>query len=212
MLYLARPFAVGTVKEHYIGVANISLFYFVDLISTLFPIALVKCTVDSIKIRNFRMQLIFTQFWTKHYAKFSHLLKSENKFQEDAKKKEAFAWLEALLLKRHHAIHKKLKAPLNFNEIKFLSHIGKGSTSNVYLAKYRNNIVAVKEINVSAANKAQMIKFVAEMELMANLQHPNILKFEGLVMSSPRLCMVIEYAKAGSLRGVLLTNPFLDWR
>jgi len=57
-----------------------------------------------------------------------------------------------------------------------------------------------------------MLKFVAEMELMANLEHPNILKFEGIIVGYPKLCMVVEYCKPGNLRDIIEMTPFLDWK
>jgi len=80
------------------------------------------------------------------------------------------------------------------------------------MARHRDNIVAVKEMSDSLTSTGQMIRFVAEMELMANLQHPNILRFEGIICCFPKLCMVLEYAKAGNLRDYMTHSPFIDWR
>ena len=73
--------------------------------------------------------------------------------------------LETILSKRRHLLHKKMAKSLDVNELEYLSHVGKGSSANVSVARYRDNIVAVKELDPSIANVIQMAKFLAEMEV-----------------------------------------------
>ena len=123
-----------------------------------------------------------------------------------------FKTVTAILDQLQDTIHHKLRTPITNSDLEYISQIGKGSNATVYLARFHDNIVAVKELDMERATLVDMVGFVAEMELLANLQHPNIIRFERVVMEFPRLSMVMEFAKAGSLRNVLLASPFMDWR
>ncbi|GMI02908.1 hypothetical protein TrLO_g14095 [Triparma laevis f. longispina] len=184
----------------------------VDYFASYFLLIVYFLIYDINLVRAFSMRVNFSLLWNNHYNKFFHSSAKNLNEKFTWRTKQNFAVLEAILSKRRHLLHKKMAKSLDVNELEYLSHVGKGSSANVSVARYRDNIVAVKELDPSIANVIQMAKFLAEMELMANLQHPNIMRFEGLVMTCPKLCMVMEYAKEGSLRDVLRRNPFLDWR
>ncbi|GMH62600.1 hypothetical protein TrST_g11269 [Triparma strigata] len=184
----------------------------VDFIASVFVVIVSLLLCDINLLRAFSLRVNFSLFWNTHYNKFLHSSANVHEVKSSWKTKQNFTVLETILSKRRHLLHKKLAKSLDAQELEYLNHIGKGSSANVYVAKYRDNIVAVKELDPSVTDVGQMAKFLVEMELMANLQHPNILRFEGMVLSCPKLCMVVEYAKEGSLKDVLRRNLFLDWR
>jgi hypothetical protein len=159
--------------------------------------------------REFADRVAFSFSWNDNFHRFETYAKMPG--PDDAYSRN-FKVVEKLLEQHHARLHRKLQHPLEGSALEFIAEIGKGSNATVSLARYHNNIVAVKELDLSRSNLPDMIAFVSEMELMANLQHPNIIRFERLICDYPKLCMIIEYAKAGSLRSVLLKSPFLDWR
>jgi cyclin-dependent kinase 12/13 len=80
----------------------------------------------------------------------------------------------------------------------FLHQIGSGTYSNVYKAIEINTgqVVAMKKVRFEAGEK-ESIRFMArEIEVLRRLgDHPNIVKFEGVVVSrvSQALYLVFEY-------------------
>lgn len=80
--------------------------------------------------------------------------------------------------------------------------LGKGKFGNVYLARERQTkfIVALKVLS-----KAQLVRHNVqhqlrrEIEIQANLQHPNILQLFGYFWDDTRVFLVLEYAPRGEL-------------
>ncbi|GMI22161.1 hypothetical protein TeGR_g12408 [Tetraparma gracilis] len=159
--------------------------------------------------RDFSDLVAFSLSWNDHFYRYDTYEKLPG--PDDAYSRN-FKVVKTLLTQHHSELHQKLQNPLDSSKLELLAVIGKGTNATVSLARYHNNIVAVKELDLSRSNLPDMIAFVAEMELMANLQHPNIIRFERLCFEFPKLCMIMEYAKSGSLRSVLQKSPLLDWR
>lgn len=96
------------------------------------------------------------------------------------------------------------------SEILLIERIGIGSFGDVYRAAWRGRQVAVKKLRVDSANSAperaleRALAFVAEMMLMAPLQHPNIVPFLAGCLEHGRISMVHELC-AHSLHDVLHT-------
>lgn len=76
-------------------------------------------------------------------------------------------------------------------------------------------IVALKQIKVHDTEPAEKIRFLArEINILRRLEHPNIIKLEGLVVSeiSFSFCLVLEYMEhdlvgLASHPGVKFTQP-----
>lgn len=87
--------------------------------------------------------------------------------------------------------------------------IGKGTYSNVYKAKdlVTGKIVALKKVRIDNLD-AESVKFMArEILVLRKLDHPNVIKLEGLVTSriSSSLYLVFEYMEhdlAGLIAGL----------
>uniref|UniRef100_A0A3B5LZR8 Mitogen-activated protein kinase kinase kinase 21 n=1 Tax=Xiphophorus couchianus TaxID=32473 RepID=A0A3B5LZR8_9TELE len=92
-----------------------------------------------------------------------------------------------------------------FSELVLEEIIGVGGFGKVYRGTWKDQEVAVKaarqdpdeDINATAASVKQ------EAKLFSMLQHPNIIKLEGVCMEEPNLCLVMEYARGGTLNRAL---------
>ncbi|GAB4823442.1 hypothetical protein N2152v2_010488 [Parachlorella kessleri] len=118
-----------------------------------------------------------------------------------------------------------------FSELQIIKQVGEGSYGRVYMAKWRETLVAVKvllntgvdvddmeaaaELAMSLSNPV-LLNLQKEASLMAALRHPNIVGFLGVCPTPP--CVVSDFCSRGSLNDVLRAakqNPAkaaqLDW-
>ncbi|XP_056147921.1 mitogen-activated protein kinase kinase kinase 21 [Lampris incognitus] len=94
---------------------------------------------------------------------------------------------------------------IDFSELVLEEIIGVGGFGKVYRGTWRDQEVAVKaarqdpdeDITATADGVKQ------EAKLFSMLQHPNIIKLEGVCLEEPNLCLVMEYARGGTLNRVL---------
>ncbi|XP_029377171.1 mitogen-activated protein kinase kinase kinase 21 isoform X2 [Echeneis naucrates] len=92
-----------------------------------------------------------------------------------------------------------------FCELVLEEIIGVGGFGKVYRGTWKDQEVAVKaarqdpdeDITATAGSVKQ------EAKLFSMLQHPNIIKLEGVCLEEPNLCLVMEYARGGTLNRVL---------
>ncbi|XP_023273900.1 mitogen-activated protein kinase kinase kinase 21-like [Seriola lalandi dorsalis] len=92
-----------------------------------------------------------------------------------------------------------------FTELVLEEIIGVGGFGKVYRGTWKDQEVAVKaarqdpdeDITATAGSVKQ------EAKLFSMLQHPNIIKLEGVCLDEPNLCLVMEYARGGTLNRVL---------
>ncbi|XP_050205821.1 probable serine/threonine-protein kinase At1g54610 [Mercurialis annua] len=87
--------------------------------------------------------------------------------------------------------------PRRANTFEKLDRIGQGTYSNVYKARdvTNNKIVAIKKVRFDN-NDLDSVKFMArEINILRRLDHPNIIKLEGLITSqaSSSLYLIFEY-------------------
>ncbi|XP_038592707.1 mitogen-activated protein kinase kinase kinase 21 isoform X2 [Micropterus salmoides] len=95
--------------------------------------------------------------------------------------------------------------PIPFSELVLEEIIGVGGFGKVYRGTWKDQEVAVKaarqdpdeDITATADGVKQ------EAKLFSMLQHPNIIKLEGVCLEEPNLCLVMEYARGGTLNRVL---------
>lgn len=88
--------------------------------------------------------------------------------------------------------------------------LGKGKFGRVYLARERTHkfICALKVLHKSELQQARVEKQVRrEVEIQANLAHPNILKLYGHFHDTRRVFLILEYAGQGELYGHLRKSP-----
>uniref|UniRef100_A0A3P8S1R7 Mitogen-activated protein kinase kinase kinase n=1 Tax=Amphiprion percula TaxID=161767 RepID=A0A3P8S1R7_AMPPE len=92
-----------------------------------------------------------------------------------------------------------------FSELVLEEIIGVGGFGKVYRGTWKDQEVAVKaarqdpdeDITATSGSVKQ------EAKLFSMLQHPNIIKLEGVCLEEPNLCLVMEYARGGTLNRVL---------
>ncbi|KAG8641411.1 probable serine/threonine-protein kinase At1g54610 isoform X1 [Manihot esculenta] len=106
--------------------------------------------------------------------------------------------------------------PRRANTFEKLDRIGQGTYSNVYKARDVTNdkIVAIKKVRFDNSDP-DSVKFMArEIHILRRLDHPNIIKLEGLITSqtSSSLYLVFEYIEhdltgLASLPGIKFTEP-----
>ena len=107
---------------------------------------------------------------------------------------------------------------IDFSELDLEEVIGVGGFGKVYRGFWRNQEVAVKaarqdpdeDISVTLENVRQ------EAKLFWLLKHENIVSLEGVCLQMPNLCLVMEYARGGSLNRVLAgrkirPDVLVDW-
>ncbi|XP_071964567.1 BDNF/NT-3 growth factors receptor-like [Antedon mediterranea] len=95
------------------------------------------------------------------------------------------------------------------NKIHFMKALGEGAFGLVYLGTYKcindplhDTRVAVKRLKDAARGDARK-DFEREAELLANLQHDNIVTFYGVCMEKEPFLMVFEYMENGDLNNYL---------
>ncbi|KAL9698782.1 hypothetical protein quinque_002223 [Culex quinquefasciatus] len=105
---------------------------------------------------------------------------------------------------------------IKFEELSLKEVIGVGGFSRVHRAFLNGEEVAVKasrqdeDINEARENVLQ------EAKLFWSLKHPNIVTLRGVCLEPPILCLVMEYARGGSLNRILAgrkipPNVLVDW-
>lgn len=94
---------------------------------------------------------------------------------------------------------------IDFQHLELQEIIGVGGFGKVYRATWRGQEVAVKaarqdpdeDITATAESVRQ------EAKLFSMLRHPNIIALHGVCLREPNLCLVMEFARGGSLNRAL---------
>ena len=91
---------------------------------------------------------------------------------------------------------------VQFDELDFGKKIGEGGFGEVFFAKWHKTVVAVKKLRASRISKRREKQFSEEVLNFCQLDHPNIIKFLGIVLEKSNLCIIMEYMQT-SLFNVL---------
>ncbi|KZO92675.1 Pkinase-domain-containing protein [Calocera viscosa TUFC12733] len=83
--------------------------------------------------------------------------------------------------------------------------IGKGASGQVYRALNwtTGETVAVKQISLGNIPKAELADIMSEIDLLKNLDNPNIVQYKGFVKTREYLYIILEYCENGSLHNFL---------
>ncbi|MEE6492789.1 hypothetical protein FKM82_016633 [Ascaphus truei] len=94
---------------------------------------------------------------------------------------------------------------IDFSELTLEEIIGIGGFGKVYRAIWSGEEVAVKAARHDPDEDiSQTIENVRqEAKLFAMLEHPNIMALRGVCLKEPNLCLIMEFARGGSLNRVL---------
>ncbi|KAL5275164.1 MAP3K11 family protein [Megaselia abdita] len=100
-----------------------------------------------------------------------------------------------------------------YNELVIQNFIAGGGFGKVHRAFYFGEEVAVKELHHSSENARKSVEH--EAKIFWPLKHKNIIALKGACLKKP-LCLVMEYAKGGSLTSILngrkiTPNILVDW-
>ncbi|KAL3672606.1 hypothetical protein V7S43_001901 [Phytophthora oleae] len=89
--------------------------------------------------------------------------------------------------------------------IKDIKPLGSGGYATVWLVRYKNlQLLASKRLRSDRQSKKNTAAFVEEIKLVANFDHPNIVKFIGAAWTAEHdLQMILEYMDGGDLRRYL---------
>ncbi|KAF4318360.1 hypothetical protein JM18_008647 [Phytophthora kernoviae] len=91
-------------------------------------------------------------------------------------------------------------------DIEDLQQIGSGAYATVWLVRYRNSqLLASKRLREERPQKKHTSNFVEEIKLLANFDHPNLVKLVGVAWTiETDLQALLEYMDGGDLRRYLL--------
>ncbi|KAF2720777.1 hypothetical protein K431DRAFT_313069 [Polychaeton citri CBS 116435] len=82
--------------------------------------------------------------------------------------------------------------------------LGRGAFGSVYRALNwsTGETVAIKQVRMADLQKAELNVIMQEIDLLKNLHHPNIVKYQGFVKSTENLYIILEYCENGSLHSI----------
>ncbi|XP_041360852.1 serine/threonine-protein kinase STY8-like [Gigantopelta aegis] len=82
---------------------------------------------------------------------------------------------------------------INYDELEIGEQIGSGSFGDVFFARWRGTIVAVKKLHMQNVSRRRLEDFIKEVRLVSDLRHDNIVAFIGACVQTPNLCIVMEF-------------------
>eukprot|EP00771_Trimastix_marina_P003017 gnl/Trimastix_PCT/42.p1 GENE.gnl/Trimastix_PCT/42~~gnl/Trimastix_PCT/42.p1 ORF type:complete len:829 (+),score=231.01 gnl/Trimastix_PCT/42:2447-4933(+) len=100
-------------------------------------------------------------------------------------------------------------AQQEFGQLEFSQRLGAGTAGEVYRARLRGEVVAVKKL-FHGIDAAQVDDFRKETEILKRLDHPNVVKFYGASCEKPFL-IVTEYISRGDLYHFLQSSADIPW-
>ncbi|XP_033728085.1 uncharacterized transmembrane protein DDB_G0289901-like [Pecten maximus] len=71
--------------------------------------------------------------------------------------------------------------------------IGHGGFGDIYCAKWRGTVVAVKKLRVQRVSQKRLQDFTSEIKIFCTLDHPNIVQFLGACCVTPNIAIVMEF-------------------
>ncbi|XP_033107685.1 dual specificity protein kinase shkD-like [Anneissia japonica] len=87
---------------------------------------------------------------------------------------------------------------IQFSDLQIGKIIGHGGFGDVYHAKLKGKEVAVKKLRVQRVSQKKQSQFEEEVRVFCKLEHKNIITFYGACITTPNLCIVMEFME-GSL-------------
>lgn len=96
-------------------------------------------------------------------------------------------------------------SPLSISNYQLGDMIGRGASGTVYRALnfLTGETVAIKSISLLTLSPSVLPDIMSEIDLLKNLNHPNIVKYKGFVRDKESLHIILEYCENGSLQTIL---------
>ncbi|KAG6553054.1 hypothetical protein Mapa_005391 [Marchantia paleacea] len=88
--------------------------------------------------------------------------------------------------------------------------IGKGAYGRVYkgLDLENGDFVAIKQVSLENIPSEDLASIMQEIDLLKNLNHKNIVKYQGSFKTKTHLYIILEYVENGSLANIIKPNKF----
>jgi len=90
---------------------------------------------------------------------------------------------------------------MSIDNFEFINLLGKGSYSNVYKVRRKDDDVfyALKKVSMSNLSEKEKENALNEVRILASISHPNIIAYKEAFIDtqSSSLCIIMEYADAG---------------
>ncbi|CAM6114867.1 unnamed protein product [Calypogeia fissa] len=88
--------------------------------------------------------------------------------------------------------------------------IGKGAYGRVYkgLDLENGDFVAIKQVSLENIPPEDLASIMQEIDLLKNLNHKNIVKYQGSFKTKSHLYIILEYVENGSLANIIKPNKF----
>jgi len=104
-----------------------------------------------------------------------------------------------------------LKYIYSWREFDIKKIIAEGMFGTVYLAEFKNRMVAIKQLSKEDISEKDIEEFLAEAEIMRKLPvHPNVVLFLGITLPPDSLSIITDFCEGGSLSTYLDKNPKLS--
>ncbi len=87
----------------------------------------------------------------------------------------------------------------------FKHEIGSGSYSKVYKAidNVTKEFVAIKKISKSRLSNTLIERFIKEIEILKNINHPNIIQFKNSLVTDKYIFIITEFCDGGSVKDLI---------
>ena len=198
--------------------------------------------MSSIQERDQVLRQTFSVLWSRLHEKFNYRLDSLHSVLQLAMNlpEQQREEIQIAVMNRS-SILVNIGNIVTVSELEYEKKVGQGSEANVYLARYRNKIVAVKQIKPENLNQRyagripgfrnhkqneltplppfphrSVASMLDEIHLLSGLSHKNILQLYASIIPTPTtkiqvVGMVTEFAKEGSVSAFLKKHESLDW-
>ncbi|KAM0797486.1 hypothetical protein BDR22DRAFT_445573 [Usnea florida] len=107
-------------------------------------------------------------------------------------------------IKSEGQMHNKAQDVAELKDYQLGDCLGKGAFGSVFRALNMGTgeTVAVKQVKLADLPKSELRVITLEIDLLKNLDHPNIVKYRGFVKSTESLNIILEYCENGSLHSI----------
>ncbi|KAJ7540029.1 hypothetical protein O6H91_11G119200 [Diphasiastrum complanatum] len=110
-----------------------------------------------------------------------------------------------------HTTVSQFHKPKTLNDKYLLGdEIGKGAYGRVYksLDLENGDFVAIKQVSLENIPAEDLASIMLEIDLLKNLNHKNIVKYQGSFKTKTHLYIILEYVENGSLASIIKPNKF----